>query len=352
MLSTEKRDSKEYRYFSPATENERQQDTIYLSRLFNTRLQISGPWRRTVWEKPGNPTCYIFAEEHDNEGSCPGEMDINHLLRNVIKDSQNVHVFVEHFIHANDSHHDTLSPTTDDIHININSSLSKNDQASTCQSTSNSILNNLRNCLEVFRVERPLDRHRIHFVDPRMDMVCVLPNGKLFDAISHYVNFLHGQKHFSEALLTIYEAFIHPLLSIVPDKFGARGRLTGVIGRFLDKMTSDQKNIFTLLWQDQVVASVKVLSEMYVNMYEEQEQRTRFKDNFSELKLKYTEMVNKFMDMWTLAQMFLAQNTGMTAAIVYVGSLHSLNLEHYMEKCGYTLTVTNSNKDFGACLQL
>ena len=310
----------------------RERDQMNLSRLFDEVTMISGPWRRTVWEQNGAPTCYIFAEEHENKGSCPHAIDISTLTRDIIHNTEGVHVFIEHFIHAMDITHLQTAKAEHEV----------------CSAKPKAILNNLRNCLQVIRVNRPGDKNRIHFIDPRMDIVCILPDGKLFDAISHYVKHLDQEKkNVHEALLTIYEAFIHPLLTVVPDKFGLGGRMTGVMERFTDQMTVAQKSIFYELWKTEVIQNIKNVSNIYVVMHNEHSL-----GKFDKLKLEYTNMVNKFMDMWTLAQIFLAENNGMTACILYAGSLHALNLEKFIQRYGYTRTHIRSNPSLNSCLKL
>lgn len=294
-----------------------------------TGSKISGPWRLTVWHKENSPTCYLFSEEHANKGSCPNEKDIVALSREVIYNTENVHVFVEHFVHA------------------LEVSSVKQTEEEACSARSKAILNNMRNCLEVMRVNRPDDKRRIHFVDPRMDIVSVLPDGKLYEAISYYTDHLVKNKDIGGALMTIYESFIHPLLSVVPEKFGVNGRMTGVMERFREKMNDDQRRFFEDLWKKDVIQRVKNLSTMYVEM-----QRKNSINDLDRLKLEYTDMVNKFMDMWLLAQYFVSHNEGMSAALIYAGSLHSLNFEKYLEQLGYGRTRLHENKSLAACLMV
>lgn len=312
-------------------------DVDYVSRALETGSTISGPWRLTVWEKQGEvggeyhqqAPCYLFAEEHTNDGSCPKEKDITTLARDILGNTKDVHVFIEHFVHA------------------LEIDRVKLDEEDACSARSDAILNNMRNCLEVIRVNRPGDKKRIHFVDPRMDIVSVLPDGKLYEAISHYTDHLVSKGDTGGALMTVYEAFIHPLLSVVPDKFGVNGRMTGVMERFRDNMTDPQKRFFLQNWQTDVVSRIKKLSDIYVSM-----QKSNTLSNLDELKLSYTDMVNKFMDMWLLAQFFVSQNQGMTVALVYAGSLHSLNFETYLKAYGYSMTRLHDNKSLSTCLRI
>lgn len=304
-------------------------DLDYMSQALKAGSIISGPWRLTVWEIDGGSTCYLFSEEHANEGSCPENKDITVLAKEVVTNTENVHVFIEHFVHAMDIKSVKMTETE------------------ACSAKSKSILNNMRNCLEVLRVKRPEENNRIHFVDPRMDIVAVLPDGKLYEAISHYTDHLIGRGDLSGALMTVYEAFIHPLLSIVPNKFGVDGRMTGVMERFRNDMTDAQTKFFQQMWNEEVVQRIKGLSDKYVSMTKEQSL-----SQLDKFKLSYTDMVNKFLDMCLLAQFFVAQNKGMTAALVYAGSLHSLNFETYLEKFGYKRTRLSENKDLNACVKV
>lgn len=304
-------------------------DIEYMSQALESGSTISGPWRLTVWEKKNSPTCYVFSEEHDNEGSCPEQKDIAVLAKDILRNTRHVHVFIEHFSHA----------------LGIKRVVYSEEQA--CSAKSESILNNMRNCLEVLRINRPEEKNRIHFVDPRMDIVGVLPDGKLYEAITHYTKFLMRSGNLSEALMTVYEAFIHPLLSIVPNKFGVHGRMTGVMERYESQMTEVQQSLFLRLWKVDIVERIKTLSETYVLM-----EKTQSLSRLTNLKLSYTDMVNKFMDMCLLAQFFVAQNKGMSAAVIYAGSLHSLNFETYLGNYGYTRTRMFENKSLTACIVL
>ena len=305
-------------------------DLDYMSDALQPGATISGPWRLTVWEKTDCPPCYVFSEEHANEGSCPENKDITVLAKEVLSHTENVHVFIEHFVHAMDINNVKLT------------------EKEACSAKSKAILNNMRHCLEVLRVERPGENKRIHFVDPRMDIVAVLPDGKLYEAISHYADHLQKQGDVNGALVTVYEAFIHPLLSIVPDKFGVDGRMTGVMERYRNKMTETQREFFLRTWNTDVVQKIKALSDKYVAM-----QKSNNISQLDKFKLSYTDMVNKFMDMCLLAQFFVAQNhSGMSAALVYAGSLHSLNFETYLERFGFKRTRLHENKDLSACIKL
>lgn len=307
-------------------------DVEFLSKSLESGSTISGPWRLTVWVQNGKRPCYLFSEEHDNEGSCPDQRGISELAKNVLKNTEQVHVFIEHFVHAQ-----RLSKAT-----------TNESEEEACSAKSERILNNMRNCLEVLRMNRPEHRERIHFVDPRVDIVSVLPDGKLYEAISYYTDHLIQSGDCSGALLTVYEAFIHPLLSVVPNSsLGMNGRMNGVMERYVEKMTVIQQEVFKYLWKEDIIGKIKVLTDAYATM-----EKKKCVFNLKDLKLKYTDMVNKFMDMYLLAQFFLSENSGMTGSIIYAGSLHSLNFEGYLKRYGYTRTRVHENKNLSACVRL
>ena len=290
---------------------------------------ISGPWRLTVWENPGKPLHYVFSEEHKNEGSCPNEKDISTLARQVLRETDNVHVFIEHFIHA-------ASIETSDHDENVCTT-----------SKEKAILNNMRNCLEVLRIKNPRESHRIHFVDPRTDIVAILPDGKVFDAINMYVESRLDKKDFDGALMTLYEAFIHPLLSIFPEKLNMTGRLTGQMQIARELMNNQQREFFDIIWKRDVIKRISELTELFRSM-----QKNKEFHRVKELMKSYRDMTNKFLDTWLLAKIFSAENNGMTASIIYLGSLHSLNFEKYLEQIGYIRTRIVENEDLISCLNV
>lgn len=290
---------------------------------------ISGPWRLTVWEKDGHPPCYIFAEEHESHGSCPEERDISSVLREILDKTRSTEVFIEHFVHAGEITNARVDP------------------ALACAARSSSILNGLRLCLEVTKITNAQHAERIHFCDPRCDIVCIMPDGKVYEAIQMYVTKLARDGNVAEALLTLYEAFIHPLLTVVPDTKRTGGRLSGVIKKVRDLMSYDQLEFFDETWKADVVTSIKDLTQTYTSMHEAKDIT-----NVAEFMTQYTTTINKFMDTWLLAQMFHSENNGMSSSVLYLGSLHSLNMEKYLERYGYRRTSINENKNLYACLDI
>ncbi|CAN0048470.1 unnamed protein product [Scytosiphon promiscuus] len=101
----------------------------------------------------------------------------------------------------------------------------------------------------------------IHFCDPRCDIVLVMPDGKVYDAILGHVRKLKKENNVSDALLTIYEAFIHPLLSVVSDSTNLSGWMSGAIKQSRESMTADQLLVFDEVWKQDVVASIKDLTK-------------------------------------------------------------------------------------------
>ncbi|CAN0369108.1 unnamed protein product [Ectocarpus sp. 6 AP-2014] len=290
---------------------------------------VSGPWRLTVWEKEGHPPSYIFSEEHASEGSCPNERGISDTLRDILAKTTKTEVFIEHFIHAED----ITNPK-------------KSEQAA-CSSQSTSILNGLRLCLEVVRLTRTEQSGRIHFCDPRCDIVSVMPDGKVYEAIEEHVRRLSREDNIPEALLTIYEAFIHPLLSVVPDSKIMLGRFSGAIKEARQQMTAPQLSFFDEMWQADVVASIKNLTLTYSAMH-----KSNNVTNIDDFMKQYTRTINKFMDTWLLAKMFHSENNGMSSSVLYLGSLHSLNIEKYLGLHGYSRASIYENENMAACLKI
>lgn len=309
--------------------NSLQQDDITVLRESLQNSTISGPWRLTVWEKDGHPPCYVFSEEHESNGSCPHERDISSVLRDILDKTLRTEVFIEHFVHASD----ITNPRAD--------------LAMACAARSSSILNGLRLCLEVTKITNTRHDGRIHFCDPRCDIVCIMPDGKVYEAIQMYVAKLAQDGNVSDALLTLYEAFIHPLLTVVPDTKRTGGRLSGVIKKIRGLMSDDQLEFFDETWKADVVTSIKDLTNTYTKMHQAKDVT-----KVADFMTQYTRTINKFMDTWLLAQMFHSENNGMSSSVLYLGSLHSLNMEKYLERYGYRRTSIHENKNLHACLAI
>lgn len=295
--------------------------------LYNST--ISGPWRLMVWERHGHPPSYIFSEEHASEGSCADQRDISSVLREILDKTTATEVFIEHFIHAEE----ITTP--------------RREMKEACVAKSSAILNGLRLCLEVVKISSTRHAERIHFCDPRCDIVSIMPDGKVYEAIDAYVKQLVDEGNTSDALLTVYEAFIHPLLSVVPDSKNIGGRLSGSIKKARQGMSAEQLHFFDEMWKLDVVTSIKELTETYTAMHE-----SRDLSNVPDFMKQYTRTINKFMDTWLLAQLFHSENNGMSSSVLYLGSLHSLNLEKYLERYGYSRTSVHENQNLAACLTI
>lgn len=295
---------------------------------------ISGPWRLSVWERPGFPPSYVFSEEHGNKGSCPSEKGITSLMSDILHETENVHVFIEHFIHA------------DEI-FNTDKTTAKS-----CSIASpDAVLNNMRTCLEVIKIKNVNEKKdRVHFIDPRADLVAILPNGNVYKAIEYYVKHLLDLGDKEKAIMTVYEAYIHPLLSLFPDKLVMSGRLSGSMETSREKMTEEQKKFFDAVWKRDVVGRISTLTEEFTRV---QKNMSISPSSLENISILYRDMTNKFLDTWLLARVFIAQNyANMTASVVYLGSLHSLNFEKYLEDFGYKRRYINENKDLSSCISM
>ena len=306
-------------------------DIKYLEdNIDNSTNQISGPWRMSKWVKENEPTSYVFSEEHGNEGACSSGKEITKLIRDVLGNTDNVHVFIEHFIHA------------DEI-FNTDQSL---EQACSIVSD-NTILNNLRTCLEVMRIKRSERKDNIHFVDPRTDLIAILPGGNVYKSIQFYTQSLLEKDDKEAVLVTLFEAYIHPLNSLLPDQLVPSGRFSGSIEKAKNMMTSNQKTFFTMVWKKDVIGRILELTTEFKRMQKTLDVSTKTLQN---LYILYRDMTNKFLDTWLLAHIFLAQNKNMSASVVYLGSLHSLHFEKYLESYGYKKDYLVENKNLVSCI--
>ena len=306
-------------------------DIKYLENTIdNSKNQVSGPWRMSKWVKENEPTSYVFSEEHGNEGSCSYGKEITKLIRDVLDNTDNVHVFIEHFIHA------------DDV-LNTDKSL---EQACSIVSD-NTILNNLRTCLEVMRIKRSERKDKIHFVDPRTDLIAILPGGNVYKSIHFYIQSLLEKDDKESVLITLFEAYIHPLQSLFPDKLVPSGRFSGSIEKAKNMMTSDQKTFFTMIWKKDVIGRISELTTEFRRMEKTSDISSETVQN---LYILYRDMTNKFLDTWLLAHIFLAQNKNMSASVVYLGSLHSLHFEKYLESYGYKKDYLVENQNLVSCI--
>ena len=312
---------------------------------------ISGPWRLTVWDSSNTDVnsgkVYVFSEEHHNEGSCPEYRHFSSIAKEILDKTKGVHILVENFIHANDLD---------------NSRTGGKDPVHACAPVEEGILNNLRNCLEVMRINKGYSmnesENRIHFIDPRVDMVSILPDGKIFQAITHYTEYNASKGNFSEAVLTIYEALVHPLSSLLPDKKNLKGRLVGSFDLFRSKMSLSQGETFDKVWKKDITGGIIDINSKYVNLMEKYVSNGKknhnleaFASDVEDIKQCYKEFTNKFLDVWLLAHVFMIQNTNTSNGMVmYLGSLHGIQIEHYLKSHGFDLLNKVENGDLDSCL--
>lgn len=323
-----------------------------------TQTPISGPWRLTVWDgsHPGTPNAgkiYVFSEEHANKGSCPENRHFSALASEILQKTKGVHILVENFIHAND----ITFPRSGD-----NSSFAK-----ACSPVDIGILNNLRNCLEVMKINSVYCpdgcSKRIHFIDPRVDLVSVLPDGKLFEAISDYANRKASEGSFDDAVLTVFEAIVHPLSSLLPDRKNLRGRLVGTFDAFRNRMSPSQKKTFDKVWVGDITGGIVEINAKYIKLHETYSSRksktqrappsmSKFSQELEDIKQCYKRYTNKFMDVWILAHVFMIQNTAANGMLMYLGSLHGLQIEKYMALHGLRKIYHTESENLNACLPL
>ncbi len=313
-----------------------------------TAAPVSGPWRLTVWDSQTSGNMYVFSEEHANKGSCPQHRHFSALASEILKKTRGVHVLVENFVHANE----IMTPKTGH----------GTTIAQACSPVNTGILNNLRNCLEVMKINSRFCpggcAKRIHFVDPRVDLVSVLPDGKLFEAISHFVHDKASRGSIDDAILLVFESIVHPLSSLLPDRKNLRGRLVGVFDAFRSKMTAAQKNTFDRVWAGDITAGISAINSKYIKLNQTYSSSNnfsiqRFLQDVEEIKQMYKRYTNKFMDIWLLAHIFMIQNLPDSSGMVmYLGSLHGLEVEKYLSLHGFRKTYHAENRTLGSCLSL
>lgn len=316
-----------------------------------TKGPISGPWKLSVYDSSrtsrDSGLVYIFIEEHHNEGSCPEERHFSQISAEILQRTTDVHVLVENFIHSNDL-----------VHTRTGS----NSLQQSCGPVESGILNNLRNCLEVMRLNTNYCPggcdNRIHFIDPRVDMVSVLPDGKLFEAISHYAEHQAYEGDVSEAVLTVFEGLVHPLSSLLPDKKNLKGRLVGAFEMFRSKMTPDQVSTFDKVWLSDITGGITEMNDKYIRFQRKYTgskklKKREFSEDIEDIKACYKKFTNTFLDMWLLAHVFMIQNTGTCDGIVmYLGSLHGIQIEKYMKTHGFELLQKIENSTLDSCLNV
>lgn len=257
---------------------------------------------------------------------------------------------MENFIHAND--------------IVIPNAGSNTSISQACSPVDVGILNNLRNCLEVMRINSRYCpdgcAKRIHFIDPRVDMVSVLPDGKLFEAISHYAHLKAAQGSFDDAILTIFESIVHPLSSLLPDRKSLRGRLVGAFETLRNQMTPVQRATFDKIWTRDITGGIVNINSKYVKLHDNFSSKKKkapsldkFSQDVEEIKQIYKRYTNKFMDVWLLAHIFMIQNMAESNGMVmYLGSLHGLEIEKHLKFHGFRKVYHSESQHLSSCLSL
>jgi len=310
--------------------------------ILRSSKKISGPWRCAIYAHPEgkmSPTV-IFSEEHNNEGSCPNETHVVSVLKDILNNTDNAHVFIENFIYSDDI--ENFGNRT----VNSDCKNPKDDEQ---------VLNHMRKCLEIIKSSRSHLKERIHFIDPRVDLIAILPNGKIYEAIDLYVKDLASNKKYSDVIVTLYEAFIHPLMNLFPDNLILTGRLSGAIKEAKSKMTHEQLIFFEKVWKYDVLDNVSGLVDFLSSMKKKKNTynyESIIKD-VDKIKILYRDMTNKFLDTWLLAKLFVAENeTKMDVSIMYLGSLHSLHIESYFKDMGYILVDFFENNSLLSCINI
>ena len=116
------------------------------------------------------------------------------------------------------------------------------------------------------RIKRSERKDKIHFVDPRTDLIAILPGGNVYKSIHFYIQSLLEKDDKESVLITLFEAYIHPLQSLFPDKLVPSGRFSGSIEKAKNMMTSDQKTFFTMIWKKDVIGRISELTTEFRRM--------------------------------------------------------------------------------------
>lgn len=299
--------------------------------LINESKYISGPWRYTTWKKPGKVPMVIFSEEHGNEGACPNETSISSVFTQILNKTENGNIYIENFLHADEFPSKVINY---------------------CEKPAdNTTLNDLRNCMGSVK-KNPVFKSRVHFIDPRVDLVAILPNGKVYDAIDMAINRLIEEEKYSTILLTLYEAFVHPLISLFPDKNVINGRLSHSISDLKSRMNQEQLYFFEKTWRKDILENINRIVNKLNGMKENNYNNSYIIEDVEYLKILYRDITNKFLDIWLLGNLFVNENdTPISTSVIYLGSLHSLNMETYFSNMGYKNETLIENKNLDSCIR-
>ena len=297
-----------------------------IENILHSHGYISGPWRVSLYERYDGAPIYVFSEEHHNAGNCSsqgiGGAHITSVVHDVLTQTDHSHVLVEHFLHA--------------------SEVVRDDERVCSIAPPTGSLENLRSCLEVLMNPKVCEKckDRIHFIDPRADIVCVLPDGNLFRAITEYSVKCAASGNYADAVLVLYEALIHPLWSILPDKKILIGRLRGHFEEFFNKLPADKKAQFDAMWKLEISDQFSELLEIYDAMHakfcvERSGSLEDFEGAVGTILTHYKLFTNTFLDLWTLCVIDTIKKDTVSAILVYFGSLHGQNVERLLNALGY-----------------
>jgi hypothetical protein len=274
--------------------------------LFEHKV-VSGPWQIATLQKD-DTKIILVSEEHGNEGSCPENKSILDILKDALE-LENTHLFLEQFLYAESytKEHMESSPKTNP-----------------------SMMSQIRSYMTANRNER------IHFVDCRTDVVAIFPDNLLFEAIE-----LYCKKNKDNAYKLLYEALIHPLLSLDPHNVWFKGEMR-LKGRFLqnyNRLDAETKECINTLWHDKVHLEFYDLNQMH-----------KEKKPVDEILQQYKMVTNAIFDVWCITEMLGYNGSNL---ILYAGSLHCMRLEEYFRfRFGFRLIKKEFNEDIQACVLL
>jgi hypothetical protein len=301
-------------------------ERFQIENILQERGYISGPWRVSLYERYDGAPIYVFSEEHHDNGNCASQgvksAHVTSVVHDILTKTDYSHVLVEHFLHA--------------------SEVTREDDTVCSIAPPTGSLENLRSCLEVLMNPTVCKKckDRIHFIDPRADIVCVLPDGNLFKAITEYSVKCAASGNYSDAILVLYEALIHPLWSVLPDKKLLIGRLKGQFEDFFDKLPPHKKAQFDAMWKREISDQFSELLGIYNAMHtkfcmDRSGTLEDFKAAVEHVLMNYKLFTNTFLDLWTLCVIDTIKKDTVSAILVYFGSLHGQNVERLLNEMDY-----------------
>jgi hypothetical protein len=212
---------------------------------------------------------------------------------------------------------------------------------------------------------------RIHYIDPRADLISVLPDGMLWQTIKDTVDRLAESGNFAGAVILLYEALLHPLFSIKPQagKGFTSGRLSGSFVQAYAAMTPSETAAFDSAWTRHIDSGIEGLGRMYGTMQDgygsrappsilsrlffETSEVSDFKAAAAEFMDSYKEVTCKFLDLWVIAKIIVTcKSVTVSDIVLYSGSLHALQIAEYLEDLGYDRIKTVENPSYDSCLRV